>query len=64
MSGFVPTNRYTFKMTISEQDIMRTLRKKRARIVVAAWVMPVLLASVVIAVSGSRSVRCNRRAKR
>ena len=34
MSGFVPINRYTFKMTISEQDILRTLMKSRDRIAV------------------------------
>jgi len=39
-------------MTISERDILRTLRKKRERIVAAAWVMPVLLVSVVIATGG------------
>jgi len=39
-------------MTISERDILRTLRKKRERIVAAAWVMPVLLVSVVIAAGG------------
>ena len=52
MSGFVPVNRYTFKMTISERDILRTLRQKRERIVAAVWVMPVLLVSVVIAAGG------------
>ncbi len=52
MSGVVPVNRYTFKMTISEQDIVRTFMKSRDRIVAAAWVMPVLLVSVVIAASG------------
>ena len=39
MSGFVCVNRYTFKMTISEQDILRTLMKSRDRIAVAAWVV-------------------------
>ncbi len=39
MSGFVPVNRYTFKMTISEQDILRTLMKSRDRIAAAAWVV-------------------------
>jgi len=52
MSGFIPVIRYTFKMTISERDILRTLRRKRERIVAAAWVMPVLLVSVVIAAGG------------
>jgi len=52
MLGFVPVNRYTFKMTISEQDILRTLMKSRDRIAAAAWVMPVLLVFVVIAASG------------
>ncbi len=52
MSGFVPVNRYTFKMTISEQNILRTLMKSRERIAAAAWVMPVLLVSVVIVASG------------
>jgi len=52
MSGFVSVNRYTFKMTISEQDILRTLMKSRDRIAAAAWVIPVLLVSVVIAASG------------
>jgi len=39
MSGFVSVNRYTFKMTISEQDILRTLMKSRDRIAAAAWVV-------------------------
>jgi len=52
MSGFAAANRYTFKMTISEQDILRTLRKKRDRIVAAGRVMAVLLVSVIIAASG------------
>ncbi|MHC4204256.1 MAG: TolC family protein [Planctomycetota bacterium] len=52
MSGFLSVNRYTYKMTISEQDIFRTLTKSRDRIAVAVWVIPVLLVSVVIAVSG------------
>ena len=52
MSGFAAANRYTFKMTISEQDILRTLRKKRDRIVIAGRVMAVLLVSVIIAASG------------
>ena len=52
MSGFVPVNRYTFKMTISELDIMSILMKSRDRIAAAAWVIPVLLVSIVIAVSG------------
>ena len=45
-------NRYTFKMTISEQDILRTLVKSRDRIAVVVRAIPVLLVSVVIAVSG------------
>ena len=49
MSGFVPINRYTSKMTISEQDILRTLMKLRDRIVVAVFIMSVLLVFVVIA---------------
>ncbi len=52
MSGFAAVNRDTFKMTISEPDILRTLRRKRDRIAAAGWVMPVLLASVVIAAGG------------
>ena len=39
MSGFVSVDRYTFKMTISEQDILRTLMKSRDRIAAAAWVV-------------------------
>jgi len=39
MSGFVSIERYTFKMTISEQDILRTLMKSRDRISAAAWVV-------------------------
>ncbi|MGB2863438.1 MAG: ATP-binding cassette domain-containing protein [Sedimentisphaerales bacterium] len=39
MSGFVCVDRYTFKMTISEQDILRTLMKSRDRIAAAAWVV-------------------------
>ena len=39
MSGFVSVNRYTFKMAISEQDILRTLMKSRDRIAAAAWVV-------------------------
>ena len=39
MSGFVPVNRFTFKMTISEQDILRILMKSRDRIAAAAWVV-------------------------
>ena len=39
MSVIVSVNRYNFKMTISEQDILRTLMKSRARIAVAAWVV-------------------------
>ncbi|MGB2862632.1 MAG: hypothetical protein WBC05_04830 [Sedimentisphaerales bacterium] len=52
MSGFVPVNRFTFKMTISEQDILRTLMKSRDRIAAAARVMSVLLVSVVITGGG------------
>ncbi|MHC4557066.1 MAG: RNA polymerase sigma factor [Planctomycetota bacterium] len=39
MSGFVSVNRYTFKMAISEQDILRILMKSRDRIAAAAWVV-------------------------
>jgi len=39
MSGFVSINRYSFKMTISERDILRTLIKSRDRIAAAAWVV-------------------------
>ncbi len=39
MSGFVSVNRYTVKMTISEQDILQTLMKSRDRIAAAAWVV-------------------------
>ena len=39
MSGFVSVKRYTFKMTISEQDILQTLMKSRDRIAAAAWVV-------------------------
>ncbi len=39
MSGFVSVNRYTSKMTFSEQDILRTLMKSRDRIAAAAWVV-------------------------
>lgn len=39
MSGFIPVKRYTFKMAISEQDILRTLMKSRDRIAAAAWVV-------------------------
>jgi RNA polymerase sigma factor (sigma-70 family) len=39
MSGFAPENRYNFKMTISEQEILRTLMKSRDRIAAAAWVV-------------------------
>ena len=39
MSGFVSVNRYTVKMTISEQDILRMLMKSRDRIAAAAWVV-------------------------
>ena len=39
MSGFVSINRYTFKMVISEQEILRTLMKSRDRIAAAAWVV-------------------------
>ena len=52
MLGFLSVNRYTVKMTISPQDIVRTLMKLRDRIAAAAWVMPVLLVSVVIGASG------------
>ncbi len=39
MSGFVSVNRYTVKMAISEQEILRTLMKSRDRIAAAAWVV-------------------------
>ena len=39
MSGSVSVGRYTIKMTISEQDILRTLMKSRNRIAAAAWVV-------------------------
>ena len=39
MSGFVSVNRYTFKMTVSEHDILQTLLKSRDRISAAAWVI-------------------------
>ena len=39
MSGFTAADRYTFKMTISEQDILRTLMKSRDRIAAAAWIV-------------------------
>jgi hypothetical protein len=39
MSGFITINRYTIKMTISEQDILRTLMKSHDRISAAAWVV-------------------------
>ncbi len=39
MSGFVAVGRYTSKMAISEQDILRTLMKSRDRIAAAAWVV-------------------------
>ena len=39
MSGFISVRRYTIKMTISEQDILRTLMKSRDRIAAAAWVV-------------------------
>ncbi|MHA2315364.1 MAG: RNA polymerase sigma factor [Candidatus Hermodarchaeia archaeon] len=39
MSGFISVKRYTFKMTISEQDILRILMKSRDRIAAAAWVV-------------------------
>jgi len=43
MSGFVSVSRYTFKMTISEQDILQTLIKSRNRI--AAFPVPALAKS-------------------
>jgi hypothetical protein len=64
MSGFVPINRYTFKMTISELDILRTLMNSRNRIAAAAWVIPVLLVSVVIAVSGCSRIEHRLQADR
>ena len=39
MSGFQSVNRYTFRMKISEQEILRTLMKSRDRIAAAAWVV-------------------------
>jgi len=39
MSGFASVKRYTFKMTISEQDILQMLMKSRDRIAAAAWVI-------------------------
>ena len=39
MSGFVSVNRSTFKMALSEQEILRTLMKSRSRIAAAAWVV-------------------------
>ncbi len=39
MSGFISVSRYTIKMAISEQDILRTLMKSRDRIAAAAWVV-------------------------
>ena len=39
MSGFVFASRSTFKMTLSDQDILRTLMKSRDRIAAAAWVV-------------------------
>jgi DNA-directed RNA polymerase specialized sigma24 family protein len=39
MSGFAGVNRYTLDMTLSEQDILRTLMKSRDRIAAAAWVV-------------------------
>ena len=39
MSGFGFANRSTFNMTLSNQDILRTLMKSRDRIAAAAWVV-------------------------
>jgi RNA polymerase sigma-70 factor, ECF subfamily len=39
MSGFLGVNRYTLKMTLSEQDILRIVMKSRDRIAAAAWVV-------------------------
>ena len=39
MSEFVSVNRYTLKMAISEQEILRMLMKSRDRIAAAAWVV-------------------------
>jgi RNA polymerase sigma-70 factor (ECF subfamily) len=39
MSGFAPANRFTWKMTMVEQDILRTLMQSRDRIAAAAWVV-------------------------
>ena len=38
MSGFVSISRYTSKMAISEQNILRTLMKSRDRIAAVVWV--------------------------
>ena len=64
MSGFVPINRYTFKMTISKLDILRMLMNSRNRIAAAAWVIPVLLVSVVIAVCGCSRIEHRLQADR
>ncbi len=39
MSGFLGVNRYTLKMTLSEQDILRIVMKSRDRISAAAWIV-------------------------
>ncbi|MCP4681884.1 MAG: sigma-70 family RNA polymerase sigma factor [Desulfobacterales bacterium] len=39
MSGFTSVNRYTLRMTLSEQDILRILMRSRDRIAAAAWVV-------------------------
>ena len=39
MSGFLFTKRYTFRMAISEPDILRILMSSRDRIAAAAWVV-------------------------
>ena len=39
MSGFVCVSRYTIRMTLSEQDILRILMRSRDRIAAAAWVV-------------------------
>jgi len=52
MSGFQSANRFTCKMAISRQNILRTLTKTCGRIAAAVRVMTFLLVSVVITISG------------
>jgi hypothetical protein len=55
MSGFSFIKRYTFKITISENDIMCILKKSRSRVTKTALII-VLIIFVVIVISGcSRS---------